>query len=532
MSRKKDFDSRLGTDTTAEVPKARTKTITSELPQPADRAQLVALTGTGSGRRYQIKDEVLIGRHPAATVWIPDEGVSRRHAKIVKGESGEFTIEDLGSRNGTLVNGIAVKKQPLSFGDKIAVGAGTILVFTFADPLEEQMLQLQKMEAIGRLAAGVAHEFNNLLEVVLNNLSLVIERPDQLDEEEHGSCLIEARQAAVRGAELTRQMLDFSRISSIEMTLTDITSLVEEVSQLVGRTCGPNIHVQVAVDPDLYVNGDRLQLYQVLMNLCINAVDAMSRKGKVMIIARSVELSRAQLDAMPNLQPGTHVELLIKDSGVGMDPETLQKAFDPFFTTKETGEGTGLGLSMVLGLVRNHRGDLSIETQSRKGTTVGVYLPRAGRPGRTTAEVTADKEPPEITGTVLVVDDDDLVARGLSRTLRAYGFEVMVASDGRSAIQAYEQHRGKIDLVLLDLLMPGIGGQETFSILKRIDPDVCVLISSGNIEEDASQRLLAAGALGFLKKPYQPEELIRAISTALRSREAAGQREFKKTPMH
>ncbi len=420
----------------------------------------------------------------------------------------------MGSRNGVTVNGEEIKEHQLAVGDKISLGQNTLLVFTHVDPLEEQMLQLQKMEAIGRLAAGVAHEFNNLLAVVLTNLTL-LEEPEELEPLDARACLVEARQAAQRGSELTSQLLDFSRTSRSQQARTDISGLVQEICQLLNRSLGPPVSIEADVEPDLSVDGDRLQLYQVLMNLCINAADAMDKQGVIKLRAATIWLEEAQAKTFPGLQAGAHVELSVCDQGCGMDTETQRRAFEPFFSTKETGQGTGLGLSTVLGVARAHRGAVDLDSSPGAGTTVRVWLPSTPPAATTTGTYPAARPPDRFTETILVAEDDVLVARSVERTLRSHGFTVITAADGEEALRLYEEQRESVDLVILDLLMPVIDGQEALARLRSLDPGLPVLISSGLAEEEVVKRTLVGGARGFLSKPYEPQELVRTIAAAL-----------------
>ncbi len=515
MSEKEhDTDAHFTNEPTVDLPNGRRATITAEITLPTDQAQLLVLAGPDRGRRFEFRDKVIIGRHLTAHVLLKDEGISGRHAAISRTESGEYTLEDLGSRNGTTINGVAVRGRTLALGDKIPLGAGTVLIFTYADPLEEQLLQLQKMEAMGRLAAGVAHEFNNLLSVVLTNLSL-LRQTEGLPPSEVEACLDEAREAAGRGAELTRQMLDYSQVSGAELALIDLSALLEELVKLVRPVLDPSVAFAATIVPGLTVHGDRLQLYQVMMNLCLNAKDALGGQGKLSLDARLEELEAGFVATRPSLSPGLHVVITIQDNGVGMDREILERAFEPFFTTKEPGKGTGLGLSMAQGLVSTHGGLIGVHSRGPgAGTCVTVHLPAA--------EATIDSPPPvrpEITrslsGTVLVVDDDMLVCKSLGRTLRKLGFEVLVASGGVEALELYREHGSRIQIVLLDVIMPGMGGLEVFQALKQLDPRVRVLISSGYSEEATSEALMEQGALGFLKKPYDIDKLRSEIAAAL-----------------
>jgi signal transduction histidine kinase/CheY-like chemotaxis protein len=500
-------------ETTSELPRrGRLKCSTKELLRTSE-AQIVILAGRDRGKRFTVTDHAVIGRQPSAHIWVNDEGVSGSHASITHLEDGKFYLKDLGSRNGTRVNGVSVAEQELAFGDKISVGVRTVLVFTYADPLEEQLLQLQKLEAIGRLAAGVAHEFNNLLAVVINNLSLL--QQNRIGEEERQVCIEEARQAAGRGAELTRRMLDYSRLSDSSTKPIDLSQLLAEITRLVDRIFDPSISVESEIEEGLAVQGDRLQLYQAVMNLLINAKDALPEGGQLRLCAEMVDVTSDELDELPNLGLGPHAKLTVADTGAGMDPNTLQRACDPFFTTKAAGQGTGLGLSMARGIAHSHGGEIAIESQERRGTTVRVYLPLMAVEERVQDGATAPAEERRFTGTALVIDDDLLVCRSLARTLRLLGFGVIVAESGEQGLSEFEAHRDEVELVVLDVVMPGMGGEETLLRLREIDPNVCVLVSSGYTEEEVIKRMIEEGARGFLKKPYEMGQLKEAIYRVL-----------------
>ncbi|MBW2537918.1 MAG: response regulator [Deltaproteobacteria bacterium] len=371
------------------------------------------------------------------------------------------------------------------------------------------------MEAIGQLAAGVAHEFNNLLAVVLTNLDLLGQR-DRLSEGELRACVEEARQAAKRGAELTRRMLDYSRLSDASRQGIDITGLLAEVRELAGRTFHRSIDFQVEIEDNLRVHGDRLQLYQAVMNLLINAKDAMPDGGQLTVVARAVDLEERDLDPLPNLASGPHVEVSVCDTGSGMPPGVLARACEPFFTTKRTGEGTGLGLSMARSIAHGHGGELVIESRTGQGTTVRLYLPQAAPTPAPATLARPRSEDPGFSGRALVVDDDPLVSRALSRSLRMLGFDVDVAESGEAGVEELRAGRGEIRLVLLDVVMPGMGGEQALAELRAVDPGVRVVVSSGFTQEPVIKRMLDNGALGFLKKPFEIDELRRVIGAALR----------------
>jgi signal transduction histidine kinase/CheY-like chemotaxis protein len=505
--------------TTTEVPRSRTQKETDELPKSPEGAEVVILSGIGQGRSYAVEGKLTIGRSPSADVWIPDESISREHATITRGPDGTYTLRDLDSRNGTLVNGVLVEKHVLNFGDKITIGSSTIMGFNLSDPMAAQLQQLQKLEAVGRLAGGVAHQFNNLLAVVVTNLSL-LEIADDMDPLERSECIADAKQAALQGGELTRQMLDFSRYSNPVMEALDLSDLVRKNQQFIRRTFNPSIEITLETEPELAVRGDRIQLDQVLMNLSLNARDAVRNRGTIHLGVHRTEVDEQLCMELLRLKPGPHAVISVEDDGVGMARETLERVFEPFFTTKKIGQGTGLGLSVVLGLVHSHGGDIKIESELRKGTKVRVFLPLTRERPRTTEEIPTASEMTTMSGTVLVVDDEEMVLRSLSRTLRSFGLEVLTATDGKQGVQIFEQKRDEIDLVILDMVMPVLGGREAFAILKRLSPEVKVLILTGFADDQDMKQLMAAGVVGYLDKPYNPKELQHILQKALSGAES------------
>ncbi|MBW2732615.1 MAG: response regulator [Deltaproteobacteria bacterium] len=467
--------------------------------------------------RYSLGGETIIGRDPDVSVSIDDSGISRHHARITQHEDGDFLLEDMGSHNGTSVNGLSITEHQLTFGDKVTVGHQTVLIFTYTDPHEQRLLQSQKFEAVGRLAAGVSHEFNNLLAVVTINLS-ILECDEGLSDEERLLCIAEAKSAANRGAELTRRMLDFSRASHSEMRPVDLSKLMTEVTQLAQRTFGPQIKVVEELEEALSTRGDRLQLYQVMMNLCLNARDAMPDGGTLTVqTRRCCALPTGDCSLPRELPPGAYLEVVIADTGRGMDATTLDRAFDPFFTTKEVGEGTGLGLSMVQGLIRNHEGAVRLQSEVDVGTQITIYLPSAD-PSQERETGTADLPSivPQEGIRVLLVEDDDLVRRAMVRSLRRSGYVCIEAVNGRDGVEKYQHAADEIDVVLLDVLMPEMDGEEAFDRLKAINDKVKVIITTGCADGLLKERLLTAGVSAFLAKPVAVKELRAAIAQVLR----------------
>ncbi len=361
---------------------------------------------------------------------------------------------------------------------------------------EEEMRHMQKMQAIGTLAGGVAHDFNNLLTPILGLASMIGEHPDATDAIVEAAEIIE--RAAARAAELTQQLLGFAQKGKMREEAVDVHELVREILAMVARTVDRRIHVAPSLCPEtLFVLGDPGQLRQAVLNLAVNACDAMPEGGDLTVSTRVGE------------DNGVVIE--VTDTGTGIDPGDVGRIFEPFFTTKAEGKGhTGMGLAMVYGIVENHRG--RIEVESRPGaTTFRVWMPSTAP----TEPVSAPEAVVRGQGCILVIDDEELVRLVTQRMLEALGYEVLAATDGVNGAALFARHRARIDLVIIDLVMPKIGGRETFRRLRAIDPGVRALLSSGYGEDEEVQAILAEGMAGFIKKPFVASELSRAVARAL-----------------
>ncbi len=385
--------------------------------------------------------------------------------------------------------------------------------------LEARIQQAQKLESLAVLAGGIAHDFNNLLMGVLGNAELALTR---LPPESPVRDLVKRiERAAVRAADLAGQMLAYSGRGQFLVEELDLNELVRETAFLLESSISRKVACRYNLAPALPpVEADPTQIRQVLMNLVTNASEAIGdREGAVTISTGVVWADRDYLTSTyldEDLPEGFYVYVEVSDTGCGMDPETQKRIFDPFFSTKFTGRG--LGLAAVLGIVRGHRGAIKVYSEPGKGSTFKVLLPCANRPGA------GRRQPPPSavggiewsgSGTVLVVDDEEAV-RSLARTaLEERGLRVLTAADGREAVDVFRRHAGEIDLVVLDMTMPGMGGEETFGELRRIRPDVRVILSSGYNEQEAVNRFAGKGLAGFLHKPYRPSELVERVRQLL-----------------
>jgi two-component system, cell cycle sensor histidine kinase and response regulator CckA len=379
--------------------------------------------------------------------------------------------------------------------------------------LREQLLHAQKMDAVGRLAGGVAHDMNNVLTSITTAGELLLEdgRLDDAGRDDIESILGAAR----RGAALTRNLLAFSRRGKYASDILDAGGLIDGVRHLLARTLPPEIELELDLqDRGARIEGDATQLAQAIVNLCTNAADAMPDGGIIRI-----RTSRATLNGIEAhrraVAPGEYLAIAVQDSGAGMDSETRRLAFDPFFTTKPLGTTSGLGLAMVYGTARNHGGSAEVESRKGEGTTVTLHLPcaseaRAGESGAPPSGPRAD-----VTDrSVLLVDDEPSVRAAARRILERAGLRVRAAENGRRALEVWTAE-GPFDLVVLDMAMPVMGGKEFFFRLRRLAPEARVLVVSGFAGDSEAADALAAGALGFVEKPYTPTALTRAVRAAL-----------------
>ncbi|MCP4675785.1 MAG: response regulator [Deltaproteobacteria bacterium] len=383
--------------------------------------------------------------------------------------------------------------------------------------LERQFRQAQKAEAIGRLAGGVAHDINNILGAVMGAASaLSVELSHDVPKTKDIDTILAA---CNRGRDLTQNLLGFARKGKYVREKVSLNKIVRETEALLGRTVSKKIVFKLELDDQLQrIEGDPGQLQHALMNVCINAIDSMAGQGSLTIATCNIGLKEEDIRDFPELEPGMYVEIKVIDSGTGMDEAILSKVFDPFFTTKPKGKGTGLGLSMVYGAIRNHDGAVRIDSRSEYGTTVVFLLPAIGRPSAFSRPETR-RTPVKLTtnsGLILLVDDEPVIRNSSRRLLDLMGFEVLIAENGRKAIQIFKEQKSRVSLVILDLIMPEMDGHETYEALMEIDDRVRVLLCSGYTKDYKVETLLAKGARGFLQKPFDLQSLADKVGEALK----------------
>ncbi|MEP7189445.1 MAG: ATP-binding protein, partial [Roseiflexaceae bacterium] len=381
--------------------------------------------------------------------------------------------------------------------------------------LEEQFLQSQKMEAIGRLAGGIAHDFNNILVPIIGytELGMMELSPD----DKVYADLQRVREAAERAADLTRQILAFSRKQVLEMRTIDLNALVMDFQRMMQRLIGEDIEVHTFLDPALYqVKADKGQIEQVLLNLVVNARDAMLQGGKLTLETDNVYLDDAYLTKYADAQASGHyVMLAVSDTGQGMDAETQQHIFEPFFTTKEQGKGTGLGLATVFGIVKQHGGNMWVYSELGKGTTFKMYLPQAEKtmpfaPGERTTPASVHG-----TETVLVVEDEDMVRELVGETLEAHGYKVIEAPGPEAGLQIAAGYQDIIHLLLTDVIMPEMNGRELYQKLAAIRSDIKVLYMSGYMDHAIVHHGILDEGVNFLQKPFTVQSLTRKVRQVL-----------------
>jgi two-component system cell cycle sensor histidine kinase/response regulator CckA len=403
-------------------------------------------------------------------------------------------------------------------GRRFVVGAGArtsggdATVWTFADVTEmwaaqESDRQAHRLESIGRFAGGIAHDFNNLLTIVFTCCALLQRRMREGDPLRAYVDQIDS--AAKRGGELTRQVLSFARDRDVESRVLDLNEALGTMTSLLRRIIGDDVELRTNLDPSLRrIRADRSQIEQVIMNLSLNARDAMPHGGKLVISTTNVELEDAQATTL-GLTSGDYVLLGVSDTGVGMDEATRTRAFDPFFTTKG-GKGTGLGLATVFGIVRQGGGAIAIESAPGRGATIRVWM-RATTDPREDPAAPPPSAARKGTETVLLVDDDDAVRDPLAEFLRLYAFTVLEARNGLSAIELARQHPGEIHVLVTDVVMPRMGGKTLAESLVSIRPGLKVLYLTGHGESTIHRRGQVAPGAEILQKPFPPEALVTRI---------------------
>ena len=470
--------------------------------------RLVVLEGGRVGQKILLHgDELIVGRAHECDIRFDDGQLSRRHASIRKLGPLIYEVRDLGSSNGTFVNGAPATDPVLvQVDDRIRFGTSLVVQLTLHDPVEEQILQRQRLETLGRLVSGVAHDFNNMLGAVQSNLEYLEGLPPNatVGSVDTAECINDIRRASSRAAQLSRRLVSYAR-GERRSGLIDVSAICEEVAQVAERTFDRTISVRTEIEAQLIAAGDDLELHQVLMNLCLNARDAMPGGGTLTI--------RASREGTSSLR----VE--VGDTGVGMGATTKARIFEAFFSTKK-GSGFGLGLATAYEIVKTLGGSITVDSTLDVGTTFVVTLPAsAARTRWHTVSTSRDRVDDVFTdsraGHILVVDDEDMVRRSTRRILALAGHEVSEATCGAEALTTYAHGHPRPDVVLLDLSMPDGSGDEVLARLLEIDPDACIVIVTGHQDPTREQSLRDSGAHGIVHKPWEPGELLELVEALL-----------------
>jgi two-component system, cell cycle sensor histidine kinase and response regulator CckA len=469
---------------------------------------LVSLLGYAS-------EAELLQRNLAADIYVDPAERARLVEEVIR--SGTLTAESVWRRG----DGRKITVRQTGRAVRDAEGNVSHFVVVVEDmteqrALEVQLRQAQKMEAIGRLAGGVAHDFNNLLTAIFGYADLLRE---ELPEGSAGrKDTDEIRKAAERAAGLTRQLLAFSRQQVLEPVVLNPNDLVEELDKMLRRLIGEDIELRLALGAKLgNVRADPGQLQQVLMNLVVNARDAMPKGGKLLIETANADLTEQYAELHQSVVPGSYVMLAVSDTGVGMDAETRARIFEPFFTTKEKGKGTGLGLSTAYGIVKQSGGYIWVYSELGRGTSFKVYLPRVDAPAQRSER---PREAPTLAGTetVLLAEDDAMLRPLAQGLLRKLGYTVLAAANASQALELAASHQGPIHLLVADVIMPGASGRELARRLAEVRPETKALYVSGYTDDAIVQHGMLEPGLTFLQKPFTPDELARKVREVLDGR--------------
>ncbi|MFH1138293.1 MAG: response regulator [Pseudomonadota bacterium] len=379
------------------------------------------------------------------------------------------------------------------------------------EKLQEQLRNAHKMEAIGTLASGIAHEFNNLLQAMTGYTQLLL--MDKSPDDSDYPSLLAIQNSGNRAADLVRQLLQFSRKAGAQRRPVDLGQEVKQARQLLERTIPRMIQINIRSAGDPWtINADPIQIEQILLNLGTNAADAMPDGGELVIETENAVLNEDDADRRLDAPPGRYVLLTVSDTGYGMDQELVKHIFDPFFTTKEIGKGTGLGLASVYGIVRSHGGSITCHSKVGRGTKFKIYFPAIDRPE---ARDAAPNHPRGGGETILVVDDEEAITGFVQQVLERFGYKVLTAAGGEEALEVYSNQPGAIDLIIMDLGMPGMGGRQCLQALRRMNCAARVVIASGYSMDNQVPKSSEAGADGYLSKPYQLNDLLSKLREIL-----------------
>jgi len=476
-----------------------------------DLAGRVTVWNRAAERMFGWSDREVLGQ-PLPTV--PEDKRTEFEAAVARNRRGEASIYETqrNRKDGSLVNVLTSTAAILDSEGRVVATMAIIVDMTEQKQLEEQLRQAVKMEGIGRLAGGIAHDFNNLLTVIAGRIYLLMSELPAGHAMRRDLQLIE--QTGERAAALTRQLLAFSRKQILAPVVLDLNEVVTSMKQLLERVLGEDIDLIIDLDPSLdRVLADQGQLEQVILNLAVNARDAMPDGGQLVLESSNVEVDDTYVRQHVELPPGPYVALAVTDTGIGMNAETLARIFEPFFTTKEVGRGTGLGLATAYGIVKQSNGHITVYSEPGDGTTFRVYLPKAQ--GNVAATVAVEISTPSGTETVLLVEDDLDLRTLAHEILQQQGYIVLESEDAADAIRIADEYTGSIHLVITDVVMPKMNGRALARAIQEHRPDAKVLYMSGYTDDAIVRQGVLEPGTPFLQKPFTPGTLARKIRQVL-----------------
>jgi PAS domain S-box-containing protein len=488
-----------------------------------DPQQAVLFVSGGFERMTGYPADEIVGRNCRFLQGAGTDAEAVREMRTAIAEARSCTVEILNYRkDGTpFWNEVSITPV-LGRQGQVTHFVGVQTDITQRRKLEDQYRQSQKMEAVGRLAGGVAHDFNNLLTIISGYTELLLAMP-AVDDVVRDS-IVSISEASEQAASLTRQLLGFSRKSLLQPKVLDLNALIAKTSGMLRRLIGEDILLTTVLDPKISpVRMDPGQLDQVLMNLAVNARDAMPSGGKLTIETRNVLIGAADRAAHLDCQPGPRVMVAMTDTGCGMTPEVMVRIFEPFYTTKPVGRGTGLGLSMVFGIIEQSGGCMHVYSEPDRGTTFKMYLPAVNEQHTADAEA-AGPSTVQGTETILLVEDADGVRGLASMSLRMHGYQVLTAIDGKDALRVARAHHGPLHMVLTDVVMPRLGGPLLVEQLQEQSPDLKVLFMSGYTDDAVVRHGLIEADMAFIQKPYTPLALARKVRQVLDAPSTPGRR--------
>ncbi len=470
-----------------------------------------------ANRKFQeltgYSEEELTGGMRATDLMAADavDDVLRYHEGRRKGEDVPTRYESAIVTKGRQRRDVVITTELISGSDEDITFMEDI---TERKHLEVQLQESQKMDALGRLAAGIAHDFNNLVTAIIGYSDLLLSAMEEHDPMRKEIEVIKS--AGDRAALLTGHLLAFSRKQVMQPIVFELSDLVSRMREILKRVIGEDIELVTHVEPDTgRVKADPARIEQVIMNLAINAREAMPEGGRLVIETRSIYLDAKYAGEHPGVEPGSYVMLAVRDTGVGMDDETLSRIFEPFFTTKKKGEGLGMGLSMVYGIVKQSGGSMNVFTELGAGSTVGIYLPRVEEPAEVADLEVAAAEPTYGSETVLVVEDDGAVRDIVCRILQSSGYSVLETSSSEEALKISEKHEAPIHLLLSDVILPDLDGHTLAKRLAPMRPKMKALFISGYADDTIVRHGVPGPGLAFLPKPFTADALARKVREVL-----------------